>query len=217
MQAAARSVAHLRGKELDAAIASLGIVDVVERIALKHSLTASGEMQTDEILIGGQLRTDRYQPGSGGPAPSPISPEQRRLLARAGISLTARQSVSMIDMLLRPLNLDPETRIALKASLGEAGLLLPDQALPVTATPRKTFKAEADVAEKRTYTLAELEQWFNDLDVDASTRLLIKAKLLKAGRLTPGHKTPDLKASAKPGRTCRSMTICSSDFDALRR
>lgn len=133
--------------EIDAELKRRGIGDVEERISLKHDMEARG-MITDEVLTRGRMRSDVYAPGQGGPAPtvSPISEAQRRLLARAGIRLDARIDIKLLDMLLKSLALEPEQRIALKAAMAEAGMLLEGAEASVTsprAPARTTMQASS--------------------------------------------------------------------------
>lgn len=57
------SAAKLRGKsvkEIDAELIKMELTDVVDRLAIKIELEATGELLTDEVLRAGQMRTDVY-------------------------------------------------------------------------------------------------------------------------------------------------------------
>lgn len=60
----------------------------------------------------------------------------RKTLGRAGITVGARISETLLDTLLRPLNLDVTDRIRLKTAMPAEGLLLSDEE-PATAPTRK--------------------------------------------------------------------------------
>jgi hypothetical protein len=104
--------------------------DATERISMKislaaaqkFSLTAAGELRTDEVLEFDRLASDlprhRYQPET-----SPVSAEMTRLLRRAGLSLDRSYSDAEVSSALEVAQIGVMERIAVKHLMAERGCL----------------------------------------------------------------------------------------------
>jgi hypothetical protein len=119
--------------ELDAWLTQHRVTDPTERIAVKLSLQASGELASDQHISIGELATDRARQPTPGTA---ATPELDRWMRRARIDSTRDYRDDELTDLFRASDLGLEERVAVRHHLGSLGRLR--AGAEVTPTPRPT-------------------------------------------------------------------------------